>query len=199
MLKRIISTAAVLSMLSVSSLAFAGQMNKFYVGADYNYNMFSVDKAEEKTYTANQVSFIKTDLSGLNVKFGYRWDSLGLEIGHTFMQSVKYLFTNASMEQTSYNNYVDAYYYHPLNQCLDIKAMVGVGALHTKNEISPNAGYVATGSLNRSYNKVKPRVGAGLQYYFAKCWSADLMYKFQSGNKYYKNMNSVALGMNYHF
>lgn len=205
MLRKVLSAAVAVSLMSVSSLAFAGQMNKFYVGADYSYNMFTTNKATEKSYITPPSTFMKRHLNGLTLKGGYRWTCLGLEIGHTFMQDVKYKFANGTIDQKNYNNYIDAYYYHPLMRNLDVKAMVGLGALTTKMETNSSSTingsfftFTTSSHKEENYTSIKPRAGVGLQYYFAKCLSADVMYKYQSGNKIYSNMNTVAVGVNLH-
>ena len=191
MFKKIGSIVAILG-LFLSSSAFANApKNKSYVGLDVEWNHYSYKDSTKKTakfFSNNKLP--KSNLPGIGVFGGYRWDCLGAEIGVNGSKMSKFKSNaGASVTQKNYNVYLDGNYYHALTQNLDLKALVGMGYLTSK----------FTGSAKDSSSKIGARAGAGVEYYFTKNVSSSLMYKFQTGNKFVKNLQNVALGVAYHF
>jgi opacity protein-like surface antigen len=210
MLNKKLGLAAVILSLSVSS-AFAthAPKDKWYVGVDVQGNKMNLESSMERVQVNG--SNLKNNLAGFSLLGGYRWDCLGAEVGATYLTKKDYngvvrsgstIVNSASLSQKNYNFYVDGAYYYPLLPQLDIKAILGLGYLTTKFSGSPivnNNGTITAGNGSESYHKLGVRAGVGLQYYISNCVSANISYKYQTGNKIYKNMNTYALGVAYHF
>jgi opacity protein-like surface antigen len=211
MLNKKIGLVALILSLGVSS-AFAhthAPKDKWYVGADVQGNKMNVDSDMERI-TTNGTSF-KDSLAGVSVFGGYRWDCLGAELGFTYLSKVNYTGTlvsggttlgAVSLSQKNYNAYIDGAYYYPLLSNLDLKAILGVGYLTTRFSGTPvinSNGTITAANGTTSFRKLGVRAGLGLQYYFSECVSSSLTYRYQTGNQFYKNMQTVALGVAYHF
>jgi len=174
--------------LALPSAAFASKVdNKFYAGVDGQFNIMTLDDDVND-------NVIDKNLWGVGAALGYRWTCLGLEVGYTHLQSKDYM--NDILKIEGYNVYLDGYYYHELTKDIDFKAMVGVGRLETKAK-GPLVAAI-TGDSSDSEAKVKPRAGLGLQYNVTENFSVDAMYKYQSGNSFYTNMNTFSIGAKVH-
>lgn len=114
--------------------------------------------------------------SGLTVFGGYRWDELGAEVGYSL----------------NYNAYIDGIYYYKIAKNLDLKALAGLGMT------SVTLNYYQFGYNVKSHS-LGIRLGLGGEYYFNQRWSSSLTYKFQTSASPIKYLQTVGLGVAYHF
>ncbi len=191
-------------LFSFSATAMPDMHNRGYFGIDYEYQAYKVDNDEEYRL-AGQKGFLKEDDFGINIRCGFRWDSVGFEGGLTVLRAYKYNFLNASIDQNMHNWYMDFYYYYPLMKKLDFKAMVGVGAFYTKTELSYTASYnygsfsfAANTTAEESGYKIAPRAGLGLQYNASSRWATNIIYKFQGRSRLYTNTHALNVGIAYY-
>jgi opacity protein-like surface antigen len=204
-----LAVAAVIATLGVSTAFARAPKQKAYLGVDLQGNRLTLANGLERLKD-NGSEFFKTKRSGVSAFAGYRWDELGLELGYTFIHYTKYtgIYTDGrssvtgELSQLDQNVYLDAIYYYPLTNDLDLKALLGVGSLMTtfKGSLTVNdSGFIARGSDSHTESKAGIRVGLGAQYYFTDSFSSNLMLKFQTGNDIYKHMTTLGLGFAVHF
>jgi hypothetical protein len=207
--------AAVLLSIGIST-AYAHTTHhhseKFYFGGDIQGNKFGVKSPVKNAFSPNS---FKTDLAGASLFVGYKCENLGAELGYTWFRRVNYkgtmttrpsgvVVTNNSnlFKQLNNNIYLDGIYYYPMNDMLDLKASLGVGALNSK--LKGNAVTINTSGTSlpvagtTKSSKVGIRAGIGAEVYFAECLSSSLMFRYQTGNKIFKDVKTVALSLAYH-
>lgn len=151
--------------------------NNPYAGVDVQWDYFGGNHPGRK------------NVAGGSVFGGYRWTSLGLEVGAT-----SYLHRSQSTPfvKPRYNLYVDGSYYYPLAKQLDLRLLVGAGYLSTEQELTANVRH-----MNEQWGV---RLGAGLQYNFTRHWNSGLMYKYQSHSHFdVSNVSALALSLAYVF
>lgn len=192
--------------------------NKFYVGIDsqrmifINSNNYIPELGTSPSMGGSAVSL----MPGIGIKSGYRWDNIGVEVGYTFSYLSangsystdyvnRYAIDYTSVTRINSNIYLDSYYYYPFSNALELKAMLGVGRVHSKisgygTQEFYNSGIIRYihGSASGS-GSIGLRVGAGVQYNINNHFSVDGMYKYQKCNYLYNHMVSLGIGASYHF
>lgn len=184
---------------SVGLLTLAGSCfanaphNKYYVGGDIQGIFLKPE-------------FIINNNSRLGVSgfAGYRWENIGLELGLTGIQNANYTINNltngsGTSSVKAFNIYLDTQFYKQIASQLELKGLVGLGALSSKTDL------VLYNSRNLLYSyestgvDINLRLGAGLQYNISNHWNTSLMYKYQFIADTLSNMQTVALSLAYVF
>lgn len=129
---------------------------------------------------------------------GYRWQQFGLqasaEVLHT--QTPARIANVLQLKQRGENYAVDGLYFVQLCDRLELKSLAGVGLL--VNHLNYNENSAA--SFKKHTHGFGARVGTGLQYQFTDHIIGDAMVKAQvPGNKLFKNVVGVSLGLGYVF
>lgn len=170
------------------------------------YPNISVQKSQYKPY-----------VDGKSVVVGFNLRRIGVELGYTAYDKIKYpiLYVGTAVvqyitaaspvtgQQTGNNAYADAIFYYQFWKNFVAKLHTGMGFLTTKYQIIATfntAGTTPASQVKTTYwgHGWGFRIGAGLQWNFARHWSTELFWMRQSGNDLLQNLNSARIGLNYY-
>ncbi len=125
------SCVAILTAVVGMSSAYAvAPKDKVFVGLDVQAVQLTLDPDLERWTMNGSTSFIENSLAGVSLFGGYRWQKWAFEIGVTGMSEETYTGSarsgtttvlNANLKQKNYNSYLDALYFYPVSENLEIK------------------------------------------------------------------------------
>jgi hypothetical protein len=172
---------------------------KPYVGADYQFSKYGNEDASATFGAGAQTDDVfDTGLHGGNVHVGARvHQNLGFELG--YFQTQKGTKTNAALfvgetEADIKGISLDAFGYYPLTKQVELIGSVGVS--YAKATLGGSA---LIAEIDEE--EVKPRIGAGAQYWFTDNLNARGLVRYQGADFDDTVDNAVvtSVGLNYQF
>ena len=156
-----------------------------------NFNGFALTRIDNKP-------FFDRWGGGATLFAGVRFcENFGLEAGFTWMKRLKIatepFVIGVSGRGHTNNGYGDLIGYLPVAKTVDLIAALGLGVMDSKATI-----HGRRQSYSARSTQAGVRVGMGGQW---KCShiGARLMFRYQTGDRFVKNVGSIALGMFYQF
>lgn len=193
-MKSKILALAVVGSVIASGSALAME-NKFYLGAEVNYNNPSY-----KTLTTSTTgsSFIKKNKAGFSFEGGARLhENFGLGLGYNFFKKSKQLNDSSNEVAAKLKNlYLDAFGYYPVSEQVNLVGSLGLGKL--KPSISV-ASETITAPTDVNKGKFKLRAGIGAEYKFDDNVYSRVMFRYQKGNNVIKSNSQAGLAVFYVF
>ncbi len=205
-MKTKLAALALLPCLFASSIVLADICPRFYLGAEILGTKSKVANQYADIRGLDDKPFFKKKDGGLAPIVGVNFNEcFGLELGAVFLseqeQSATFTyngrrFVDFKVKTKTRNTYLDALGYLPVCEDIDLIGALGAGRLTTTVKASE-----AVSNVAGSYRTTKTgiRAGIGGRYKFTDCFNARLMFRYQKGNKIFKTMNSVGLGLFYEF
>lgn len=174
-----------------TSVAAKAPNNKFGWGLEVSGNRLIVNPAVSSYWTPDE--FASQNSAGYGVYVDYRWRKFGVELGYSHIENENF----PGFVAKNYDFYLDWFYYFPLRNDFELKALLGMALLNTYT-----TGNVPL-NIQGYYRSFALHAGIGAQKNFTENFSVGLMYKFiataQNVTQFYWYVNTIAIYGTWYF